>query len=377
MTKNILCLIMGVALMLPSCREEKPQEATAAAATVSEQIVLSATQQKLAGITLGTVVRKKIATELKVNGVVDVPPQNIISVSFPLGGFLKSTKLLTGMHVSKGEVIATMEDQSLIQLQQDYLIALSRLHYLEQEYLRQQELHASKVNAAKVYQQALADYTSQKALVKGYQEKLRLIGLNPDQLTEDKISRSVAIVSPINGFVSKVNVNVGKYVSPTDILFELINPDDIHAALTVFEKDLNKVAIGQWVKVSFADDPSREYECKVILISRNVDENRSGLLHCHFEVRPRQLLPGMFLNARIRIWEAEAQTLPEDAVVRAGNDLFVVEATGAESFRLIKVKTGIREGGTVEVISDETLDGRKLVTGNAYAILSKKMNVAE
>ena len=50
------------------------------------------------------------------------------------------------------------------------------------------------------------------------------------------ISKSVNIYSPIDGFVSKVNVNIGKYVNPADILFELINPDDIHLNLKVFEK---------------------------------------------------------------------------------------------------------------------------------------------
>jgi cobalt-zinc-cadmium efflux system membrane fusion protein len=58
-----------------------------------------------------------------VNGKIDVPPQNMVSISVPLGGYLKSTKLLEGMHISKGEVIAIMEDQQYIQLQQDYLTA--------------------------------------------------------------------------------------------------------------------------------------------------------------------------------------------------------------------------------------------------------------
>jgi hypothetical protein len=38
--------------------------------------------------------------------------------------------------------------------------------------------------------------------------------------------------------VSKVNVNIGKYVNPSDVLFELINPDDIHLNLKVYEKIL-------------------------------------------------------------------------------------------------------------------------------------------
>ncbi len=62
-----------------------------------------------------------------------MPLQNMVSVSFPMGGYLKSTNLLPGMHVSKGQVIARIEDPGLVQLQQDYLVALSPVVVLEKE----------------------------------------------------------------------------------------------------------------------------------------------------------------------------------------------------------------------------------------------------
>jgi len=152
-------------------------------------ITLTEAQIKAAGIQTGAIQRHVLNSELKVNGLVDVPPQNIISVSFPLGGYLKSADLLPGMHVSKGEVIAIMQDQNLIQLQQDYLIARAKLEYLEKDYERQKMLNENKVNADKVFQQASADFTSQKVQVKGYEEKLRLIGINPERLNDKTISR--------------------------------------------------------------------------------------------------------------------------------------------------------------------------------------------
>jgi hypothetical protein len=78
-----------------------------------------------------------------------------------------------------------------------------------------------------------------------YFEKLRLIGINPQNLRENNISRNIRITSPITGYVSKVNVNIGKYLNPADVLFELIDPRDIHLNLNVYEKDLEKLSIGQ------------------------------------------------------------------------------------------------------------------------------------
>ena len=365
-------------LLLAGCSSKKQAVTESKESVAEDMVVMTDAQVRNAGIETGTATTQTINTSLKVNGMVDVPPQNIVSVSFPMGGYLRSTKLLPGMHVSRGEVIAVIEDQALIQLQQDYLVAVARLVFLQQEFERQKMLNENKVNADKVYQQAQADYSSQKIMVKGYSEKLKLVGINPVTLSEENVSKSVAVHSPINGFVSKVNVNIGKYVTGTDILFELINPDDMHAALTIFEKDITKVKIGQKVQVSFVDDPSSVYNCEIILVTKNVDESRSALVHCHFETQPKNLLPGMFLNATINISNANVLTLPEDAIVRFENKQYVYELVGKNEFRMIEVQTGIVENGRIEVSSGvDGFAGRKLVTKNAYAILSKMKNAAE
>ena len=374
---KIQCYIVFV-LLLGGCSSKKQAITESKDPVANDMVVMTDAQVRNAGIETGTATAQTINTTLKVNGMVDVPPQNIVSVSFPMGGYLRSTKLLPGMHVSRGEVIAVVEDQALIQLQQDYLVAVAKLGFLQQEFERQKLLNENKVNADKVYQQAQADYSSQKVMVKGYSEKLKLVGINPLKLSEDNVSKSVAVHSPINGFVSKVNVNIGKYVTGTDILFELINPDDMHAALTIYEKDITKVKIGQQVQVSFVDDPSSVYNCKIILVTKNVDESRSALVHCHFETQPKNLLPGMFLNATINISYANVLTLPEDAIVRFENKQYVYEVTGKNEFRMTEVQTGVVENGRIEVSSAvDGFESRKLVTKNAHAILSKMKNASE
>lgn len=344
----------------------------------AEIVILTPAQMQNSAIDTGVITRRSMNTTLRVNGVVDVPPQNIVSVSFPLGGYLKTTKLLPGMHVNRGEVIAVMEDPALIQLQQDYLMANARLGFLEKDFERQKMLNKEQVNADKIYQQATSDYTSQKVLVKGLSEKLRLVNINPNRLTESNISRSVAIYSPINGFVSKVNVNIGKYVDPSEVLFELINPADMHAALTVFEKDITRIKPNQKVQVTFVDDPGVIYNCTVLLVNRNIDENRSGLVHCHFETKPLKLLPGMFLNALIQVSDAEVLAVPDEAVVRYGAQDYIFLAVGTNTYKMLPVITGMRENGFVEVShQSENLEGRSIVNNNAYAVLSKMMNKAE
>lgn len=371
-------LSISIIFSLFACSSDKTPETAGTVPEAPDIITLTDEQLRSAGIQTGVIGKRTLNSELKVNGLVDVPPQNIVSVSFPLGGYLKTTKLLPGMHVRRGEVIAIMEDQALVQLQQDYLMAVAKLNYLEKDFDRQKMLHENNVNADKVYQQAQADYVSQKILVKGFSEKLRLININPGKLDENSISRSVPVYSPINGFVSKVNINIGKYVNPSDILFDLINPDDMHAALTVFEKDIAKVKAKQKVLVSFVDEPNVEYECEVFLVTKNVDDNRSALIHCHFEKQPERLLPGMFLNARIKVSNAEVLAVPEEAVVRFGKNQYVLTSDGNNKFSLLKVETGVKDGSMIEVFSKETeLLGKNIIIKNPYPVLSALKNTAE
>lgn len=375
--KSMKSFKIAILVFLFSCGAKTESEQAIPDAT-EQKTTLTDAQVKSAGLLTDSIRLETLHTEILVNGVVDVPPQNMISVSFPLGGYLRTTDLLPGMHVNRGQVIARIEDPSLVQLQQDYLVAKAKLTYLELDFERQRELNADEVNTAKQFQQVQADFTAQKVTIKALSEKLRLVNIDPDKLNENTISRSVPIYSPINGFVSKVNVNIGKYVNPADVLFELINPDDMHAALTVFEKDLPFVQPKQRVKVSFVEDPEKEYECEVLLVTKNVDENRGALVHCHFETQPKQLLPGMFLNARIQVDNVKTRAVPEEALVRYANSEYLIKVTGKNTYELLPVVSGVKQDGRIAVSSTkENLNGVVVVTKGAYTVLSAMMNKGE
>lgn len=372
----ILVLIISTLL---SCRQSRTETSKEATETVeTNKIVLSAAQAKNASVETGRAQVRNISSVLKVTGRIDVPPQNIVSVSFPLGGYLKHTILLPGMHIRKGAVIATMEDQQYIQLQQDYLTARARHRYLEAEYLRQRELNQTKAASDKVYQQAEADYRSNQILIASLAQKLRLIGINPERLYEGNISRTVNVYAPIDGYVSAVNVNVGRYVAPADVLFELVNPTDIHLVLTVFEKDISKLSIGQKL-YAYTNNSETKYPCEVLLISKNVSTERSVEVHCHFEKYDKALVPGMYMNADIPVSAINSLAVPEDAAVRYQNKDFIFIVLGNNSFEMKEVVTGSTQDGWVTIADSKDVDLNKqpIVTHNAYTLLMALKNTAE
>lgn len=375
MKNNIIYMILFASSLcgIVACK----QKAEHTQKTDENIISLTDAQMNNVNFTLVSLAKKEISTPIKLYGKIEVPPQNLVSVSFPLGGYLYQTQLLAGMHVSKGEVIAMMEDQQFVQLQQDYLIAKSKLQLTTLEYQRQKELNQSQASSDKMMQQAYANMQQEQALLKGLSEKLSLIHINPNDITEQSLTKRIAIYSPIDGFVSKVNVNVGKYVSPTDVLFELINPTDIHLNLTVYEKDINQLFIGQQVTCYSNINPAKRYHATIILISKNIDNTGKSEVHCHFEKYDKSLLPGMYMNAELDFSTTLSNALPDEAVTQFESQYFVFAQVAKQQYRMIPVQIGKTHEGFTEILNASDVADQAIVSEGSYVLLMKAKNMEE
>jgi len=374
---KIYIIITSMIFLLACGRSEEKSQAENVNDSVPEMIKLTDAQLKSSDIRIGTIQQSNIASIIKVNGKIDVPPQNMVSVSMPLGGYLKSTKLLPGMHLNKGEVIATMEDQRYIELQQEFLTTQSELTFAEAEFNRQRELNQNKSISDKLFQRSEMEFQTKKISLNALSEKLKLIGLNPETLGKNGISKTINIYSPIDGFVSKVNVNIGKFVSPTDILFELVNPTDIHLNLFVFEKDLEKISIGQKLVAFTNNKPNEKHPCEIILISKDLSADRTAEVHCHFEDYDKTLLPGMYMNAEIEVKSHKTYVVSEDAVVNFEGKNYVFIALSPSEFKMTEVELGVQERNMLEIINGESLKDAQIVLQNAYTLLMVAKNKSE
>lgn len=374
--KNLIFLIPVIFFFNSSCDEQPLKEAAASEALPGNTVTLSEAQFENAGIQTGRMEVVTVSSSLNLNGKIEVPPQNLISINVPTGGFVKSTKLLPGMPVRKGEILAIMEDPQFIQLQEDYLTAKARYVFNEKEFARQKELNVSKATSDKVYEQAKVSYETQYILMKSLEKKLEFIGLNPEEIDPDDIARTINIHSPVDGYVSAVNVNTGKYINPSDVLFELIDPEDRHLSLTVFDQDVHKLEIGQQVSAYTNSAPDKKYSAEIILISRNI-ANNAAEVHCHFRESDTALLPGMFMNARIKLGENRVDALPEEAIVRFENKNYVFLEQNDRVFEITEVMAGVSENGFTEILNAQELIEENIVTHGAYNLLMVLKNIGD
>lgn len=358
---------------------QKKEEATIENQQIVDENLVTLTDAQLrnAPVETTTLSDKSISTTLKLNGKVDVPPQNLVSVSTPMGGYLKSTSLIPGMQVRKGQVIAIIENPEFVQLQQDYLLAKSKYHFAKLDYDRQKKLNQSQASSDKVTQQAQSEMNSQQITMNALAQQLQIININPSSINSGNIRKSVSIFSSINGFVSKVNVNIGKFVTPSDILFELINPNDIQLNLKVYEKDLQLLKAGMRVEGFTNNHPDKKYTGRVMLTGKDVATNGVAEVFCRFDKYEASLLPGMYMNAIIETETDIVNALPEESIVDFEAQSYVFVEEKKQTYRLTLAKLGESENGFVKILNADDFKNKKIVTKNAYTLLMKLKNTEE
>lgn len=414
MNRNKYITLLFIAMVfIASCGKKTPKENPEEHHEEEENTVeLTSDQYKTAGIEMGVVEMKQISGTIKVNGLLDVPPQQKVSISLPYGGFLKSTELLQGMKVNKGQVIAKIENPDFIQLQQDFLDIESQLEFAKAEYERQTTLQDANVNSQKTLQAAKSNYLSLKAKYGGLEAKLKLINISIAAVQQGDFTSVVNIYSPISGYVTKVNANIGMFLNPTDVVFEIVDTKHLHAELTVFEKDISNIKIGQKVRFTLSNEAA-ERVATVYLIGREIAEDRTVQIHCHLDDEDTDLIPGTYLKAYIESGSNQVTALPDQAIVKfQGKKYIFIEADeheekehgdettekehgdehgdegheekgshehetgGSHHFTMIEVQTGASDNGYTEVIfpKDFNTAHAEVVIKGAYDLLSKMKN---
>jgi cobalt-zinc-cadmium efflux system membrane fusion protein len=375
----ILSLSLSVFIACQSSDKSTEKQADTKADLVSSIVNLDKDQLDQAHLKMAVLSKGSISADLHLNGKLDVPPTAIASVSIPLGGYIQDINLIPGTFVKKGAVLATVKDPQFIQLQEDYLAAKTKAQYLSQDLDRQKLLLQQDAVSKKAFQQLQADYYTNSIQLKALAEKLKMINIDPASFSVDKMTSLVKVVAPISGYVAKVNINRGKYVAPTDILLELIDPNDVHAAITVFEKDITFFKEGMKGNVTLTNEPGKSYPVSVMAASKNLDDDKSGLLHCHFNVVPKNVYPGMFLTADFSIESKEAIIVPISAVQRFQGEDYIFIQNSANQFEAKKVVIGNANKVSASILNAEAKDwlGKNIVIENGYSLLGKLMNKAE
>lgn len=362
-----------------------------------EGIELTPEQMQAIGVELGTIELKNLNDVIKASGQLAVPPQRKADVNVLMGGVIKRIYPLEGQWVKEGQILATIENTELAQIQEEYVTAKNAFSFTAAELKRQQELDEAAAGTKRKLQEAQANYNSEGARLGAMEKRLRQLGVNPATVAKGSIVTKMNVYAPISGTIGHIGVNTGTFAQPGNSLMEIIDNSQIHCDLIVYEKDLFKVKVGQKVTFILTNQNNREIVGRIYGINKSFEDESKGIIvHAIIEnANTYGLIPGMYVTALVAVGNTQVTAVPVDAVVRSEgkNYIFVVDEEAKEEkseqkkeakedgkeptgepvhFKMIEVVTGVSELGFIKIttLGEEGKNPKVVVKGANY-ILSK------
>jgi len=382
---NVKSILLATILLvsLAACKvqptndaENKKVETKAEGYGKMTPVLLTQQQFKALGIEADTMGKRDFYGVVEANGHLQVPPQNMASVTAIVGANVSSINVFLGNKVKKGQVIATLSHPELLQLQTNFLNDWNYMHYMRKEFQRQKKLYKAQVGSGKDFQKVSADYFTLKGELKNLEAQLRLLHIDPEKIKQGYLFKKVPVVSPIDGYVDRIDVNIGQYVEPQKPMFKIINNDRIHADLMIFEKDVYKVKMGQKVRFSIASHPDEMLTATIFAVGKSFEQNPKAVhVHASFKNRGNGFIPGMYITGRISTENDFSDALPENAVVNESGKHYIFTVQKEKEgmrFTPIEVMIGQKEDGWDEIKLLSPLKPSTLFAWNgAYYLISE------
>ncbi|MCA0152284.1 efflux RND transporter periplasmic adaptor subunit [Winogradskyella vincentii] len=365
-------IISLVFLLSISCGNKETEASTTS--DIDTRIKISKDQFEANKMTFTQIEMKPFPIKIKVNGMIDVPPENKAIVNSPMGGYITKTPLLEGDMVKKGAFLVALENPEFVTLQQQYMEVKAQLNYLRAEFNRHKTMRDENIISEKSFIKAESDYNSIKAKYNGLRKQLQMLNISISAVESGNITSTVNLYAPISGGITKVNVNKGSYVSPASSILEIVNNEHIHLELSVFEKDILNINKGQKINFRIPETSNQSYEAEVYLVGTTIDENRTIKVHGHPTDESVRFLTGMFVNAEIITDSQLNKALPSDAVIEENGSHFVLvldEETKTDYyFNKIMVDIGNTDDGYTSIDESTNLnEENKILNNGAFSLI--------
>lgn len=298
-------------------------------------------------------------------------PNEEVIISAEVDGILRDVRVDEGTVVSKGMVLAMIDDINYsLEVRKDEAVlkqAEATLSNTKMEHKRKETLYKEEL----VTKQQFDDVSTRLALTDAEVERAKAAL----SLAREKLKKT-RIYSPLSGAIKSKKVSAGDYVKNGTNLFVLIQNNPLKLNFTVTEKDVGKLKIGQDVVLKVDPLPDREFTGKVSIIYPSLEEKTRTLQVESLVPNSHGLLkPGLFAHV-ILYTSADKDTIvvPITSLLYEGEKIkvFLVEGDRAkESF----VKTGNKYGEMMEIVEGVKEGDQVVVTGQQNLFENAKVQI--
>lgn len=344
-----------------------------------QNIPLSEKQVKAIDLKMGEAQEREMDAMLHVNGSLVLRAQDMGNVSSLMGGIVKNVYVKEGQMVSRGQVVATIENTDVVTLQQEYYTAYKESEMARLELDRQKTLASAGAGIKKTLQMSEKNYKVAQANLLGTGRQLQQMGISTKEVAKGKFTTVFPLRAPISGTVSDMQASLGSYADMQTPLMKIRNNHAVECDLNVFEKDIAKVKVGDQVLVSLTNQPGVNVSGRVYGMNQYLNKGtKSVAVHVKLDAkRGAKLFEGMYVSGQIATGRQLCMTLPDKAIVSADGKQYVFALNhqhskgGTYSFSRHEVTTGVSNNGYTEVALCKHLKkGQKIVTDNAFYLAS-------
>lgn len=374
MTTVYKFLILSLAILIIGCKAEQEMLPEEKKVEEVEQLTVTNKQFEASKMKLSQLEQKTFDKKITVNGNIHLPLKNKAIVSSMMSGSIGAFDLVVGQWVKKGQILFTVTNPELIDLQESYLVLESKLNYMKEELIRNEALVQENLTAKKDLYLIKSEFEAGQANFNSIAKKLSLYGIPVKNLTIDNLKSSIAVVAPISGYVSKIDAMRGQFISPATEVMTIDNRSHIHLEIKVLERDASFIKKGQKITFTTQGTPNKNYNAEVYLMDPNIGENGIVNVHCHIINDETNLLPGMYVSADIVLDSYEATAINEEAIVQIGGlDHILIEQSSNDNemnFEPVLVKKGMVKNGFVELIDVDNLTNKQILIKGGYYLVN-------
>lgn len=356
-----------------------------------DNIPLTQQQVNAVKLKMGMPESKEMDATVAAKGALVLRAQAMGEVTSLMGGVVKSICVKEGQPVSKGQVVATVENTEVVSLQREYFSASRECELAKADLERQQLLSKTGAGVKRTLQQAEKDYQVAMANKVGIGRQLEQMGISTAAVAKGKFTTSFPLRSPIAGVVSQIKASLGSYADMQQPLMSIRNNRAVECDLNVYERDLPKVKAGDRVVVSLTNQPGCKLSGTVSGMNQYFNEGtKSVAVHVRLDeasIRScahtgHKLFDGMYVSGQIATGSQRCLALPSQAIITTDGKQYVFALNdaprkGKYSFSRHEVTTGVTDGAYTEVKLCDHLASdskgaqhKKIVTGNAFYLAS-------
>jgi cobalt-zinc-cadmium efflux system membrane fusion protein len=340
-----MVIIVG---FLVCCRQVKEEHRRTV--THTENLLKLTNDQVLqAGITTCRFKKKIISCTVPCVGTIEADPNEQALVCVPLRGYLKKFCTQTGDYVSAGEPLAILEHPEYIKIQQEYLATKSQYDYDKKDFARQGELTLENATSLKRMQQAQNEFLKTESEFYSLKQQLVLLGIEPDSLSVENMTSEIELLSPVSGYVTKVNGQIGMLCTEEIPIFQIVGARNPHLLITADTKYLYEITSGQIINFSLTNRPNVVFKAKIKAVTRSDKDDKSLLIRAEILTPYDRIMPGTNINALIPAFTDSVYTLPNEAVISAQDKKYIFMKTDEGIFELLEVQTGMNNDSITEI----------------------------